>query len=420
MRILRINMSAKTRSLLLRVAAALACVAIISYTVFHMVSLFSAELSTVVVGPSTEETKLELDGYIFRDETLVTAGYSGAVDYIAHDGLKVAAGEPIAIVYEQGNNSAISSNIDEIDERIAVLEKSVAKGVSLSDLPDINTSLDNSYYTVMRQLADGDIRGISANIDTMTSQMGQVSVLTDSESPVPTTLEYLREERSRIMAAGGDSVQVSSERSGYFYSDVDGYESLFTSEAARSLTPDLYYEYASADGVPVSEMRNVVGKMVYDSTWFFAVMVSGNTVSHFEEGESYRTVFTGDGDVTVPLTLNKITPDSDSSSVLLMFECDRMPTGFSFARAQSIEIVVDSVTGINVPKSAVHKSNGNLYVYILKGSVVREGRLEVIYEGSDYYTALDGVEPDESDVYLQSNDTLIISGQNLFDGRILE
>ncbi len=420
MRIVRFNINAKTRSLLYRAAAALACIAIISYTVFHMVSLFSAELSTVVVGSSTEETKLELDGYIFRDEIPVTAKYGGAVDYIAHDGLKLAAGEPIAVVYEQGNNANISDSIDAIDEKIAVLEQSLAKGMSISDLPSINTSLDNSYTTVMKQLAGGDIRGISENIDTMTALMGQVSTLTDDDSPISDTLKYLYEERTRIKAAGGASTEVRSEKSGYFYSDVDGYESIFTIAAAESLTPDMYYKYASADAVSSGTAGNTIGKMVYDSRWLFAVMVSAKSLSYFEEGETYKTVFTGAGDISVPLTAQKITPDSDSSSALIVFECDRMPTGFSFERAQSIEIVVDSVTGINVPKSATHKSNGNVYVYILKGSVVFERRIEVIYEGSDYYTVLDGVEPDESDVYLQSNDTLILSGQNLFDGRILE
>lgn len=420
MRILRMNINDRTRSLLYRVAAALACIAIISYTVFHMVSLFSAELSTVVVGSTTEETKLELDGYIFRDETVITAKYGGAVDYIAHDGLKLAAEEKIAVVYEQGNNSNISDNIDELDEKIAVLEASLEGRASVSELPSVNLSLDTSYSTIMKKIADGDMRGISENVDDMTAQMGRISVLTDEESPIADTLEYLYAERTRIKAAGGASVEVKSDRSGYFYSDVDGYESIFTIAAAEELTPDLYYKYASADAVPAQERGNAVGKMVYDSRWLFAVMVSAKELSHFEEGESYRTVFTGAGDVSVPLSVNRIAPDVDSSSALVVFECDRMPTGFSFERAQSIEIVVTSVTGINVPKSATHKAEGGLYVYILKGSVVFERRIEVVYEGSDYYMVLDGIEPDESDVYLQSNDTLILSGQNLFDGRILE
>ena len=39
-----------------RVVVAIIAVIIVAYTVFHMVSLFSAELSTVVVAASTEET----------------------------------------------------------------------------------------------------------------------------------------------------------------------------------------------------------------------------------------------------------------------------------------------------------------------------------------------------------------------------
>ena len=66
-------------------------------------------------------------------------------------------------------------------------------------------------------------------------------------------------------------------------------------------------------------------------------------------------------------------------------------------------------------------ANGRLLLLcILKGSVVFERRIEVIYEGSDYYTVADGLEPEGEDVYLQSNDTLILDGQNLFDGRILD
>jgi hypothetical protein len=83
-------------------------------------------------------------------------------------------------------------------------------------------------------------------------------------------------------------------------------------------------------------------------------------------------------------------------------------------------VVVSTITGINVPKSATHRSNGSYYVYILKGSVVFERKIDIIYEGSDYYTVRDGVEGEDDDVYLQSNDNLILNGNNLFDGRILE
>ena len=47
-------------------------------------------------------------------------------------------------------------------------------------------------------------------------------------------------------------------------------------------------------------------------------------------------------------------------------------------------------------------------------------RIEIIERGSDYYVVRDGGPEDSEEPYLKSNDLLIISGGNLFDGRILD
>ncbi len=403
-----------------RVVVAIIAVIIVAYTVFHMVSLFSAELSTVVVAASTEETRIEFDGYIFRDETVVYSNYGGAVDYIAEDGRKLATGEKLATVYEQGNNASVDKNIDSIDKMIGILSEGTDSSLSLSQLPSVKKNMDNEHHAIMTKLASGDIRELSANIDAMTAEMCKESVLTNEKSPVPETLDFLYSERERLMSAGGNSTTLVADKSGYFYSGSDGYESFFTLEAAAQMTPDAYQNYVSLTPEQSKDGANPVGRMVYDADWMFLALVSESDAEHFEVGEYKSLTFTGGEDVTMPLLLTEKIADEESRSVLLKFECDRMPRGFDFARAQSVSAVVSSVTGITVPKSAVHRSDGYLYVYILKGSVVFERRIEVIYEGSDYYTVADGLEPEGEDVYLQSNDTLILDGQNLFDGRILD
>ena len=403
-----------------RIIVAIIAIIVVAYTVFHMVSLFSAELSTVVVAASTEETKIEFDGYIFRDETVVYSSYQGAVDYIAEDGLKVATGEKLATVYEHGNNASVDKNIDSIDAMIEILSRGTDKSVTLSQLPSVKENIDDEHYAIMTKLASGDIRELSKNIDAMTAEMCKESMLTNENSPVDETLDFLYSERERIMAAGGNSVTLFADKSGYFYSGVDGYESFFTLDAANAMTPDAYQQYVSLSPLQSEDGANPVGRMVYDSEWVFLALVSAADAAYFEVGEYKNLTFTGGEDVTMPLLLAEKISEADSSSVLLKFECDRMPRGFDFSRAQSVEVVVRSVTGITVPKSATHKSDGYLYVYILRGSVAFERRIEVIYEGSDYYTVADGMEPDGDDIYLQSNDTLILDGQNLFDGRILD
>ena len=413
-------MTDKQSTIAYRVIVAIIAVIIVSYSIFHMVSLFSAELSTVVVGSSTEETKIEIDGYIFRDETVVYSNYGGAVDYVAYDGLKLAAGESIAVVYQQGNSSAVNKNIDSIDEAIEILKRGVDKSVTLSQLPAINDKLDEEHYAIMTKLARGDVRELSKNIDSMTAELCKKSVLTNEKSPIQNTLNFLYEERTRLMAAGGKSETLSADRSGYFYSGIDGYEQIFTLAAADAMTPDTYRQYVTAKPLQNSADTHPVGRMVYDSKWVFLSLVSADEAALFEVGDTRILTFSGSEEVRMPLRLLSKIEDDDSSSVLLKFECDRMPSNFEFSRAKSAEVVVSSVTGITVPKSATHRANGNLYVYILKGSVVFERRIEIIYEGSDYYIVADGVVADGDDVYLQTNDTLILDGQNLFDGRILD
>lgn len=412
-------MTAKTKSVFSRIAVGAVCVAILAYTVFHMISLFSSELSTVVVGTTTDETKIAFSGYIFRDEELLFSEYGGAVDYVAEDGLKVAAGDTVAVVYEQGNYSNIIESIDMIDHMVAILEEATDKSATLSDLPDINMELRETHGNIMTRLANGDIRGISENISSMTADLGKISALTSESSPVTETLEALRAERQRLMAAGGNSELVKAQKSGYFFSGADGYEGIFTMAAADSLTPDNYFECVTSSPSNLNN-QGAVGRMIYSSEWKFAANLPLSDAQVFEEGGVYETVFTGNDHISLPLTLESITRDDDAATVLLIFSCDRMPKGFSFDRFQSVEVTVKSVTGINVPKSATHRSGGKLYVYILKGSVVFERCIEVIHEGSDFYTVRDGVEDSGEDVYLQSNDILILDGQNLFDGRILE
>ena len=82
---------------------------------------------------------------------------------------------------------------------------------------------------------------------------------------------------------------------------------------------------------------------------------------------------------------------------------------------------MDSVSGIYVPKGAIEYLDGQRGVYILKGSVVHFRAVEVIYIGNDYYLVSEKVENEASNyAYLSSNELIIVNGQNMFEGRILD
>ena len=99
---------------------------------------------------------------------------------------------------------------------------------------------------------------------------------------------------------------------------------------------------------------------------------------------------------------------------------NRLPALFVFDRCQSVSVEVSSVTGIYVPKSAIHRMGGQRCVYVLNGSVVTLRRIDVIFESTDYCLCAPYVESDGSTEFLSTNELLIIKGSNLFDGRILD
>ena len=408
----------RAKAILKRIGILLACAALLSYTVFHIVSLFKTDIATIVVGESRHETRLGFDGYVFRNEAVITSNNSGAVDYIAHDGLKVSANETLAYVYERGNSSEVSERVKIIDRDIAVLTEALSKKEILSSLPELNNEARDMHVDIMQALSRGEFRGLRESIDSFTVQADRIASATGDKELLASTLASLKSERDSIIAAGGNKEEIKSGRSGYFYSAVDGYESTFTVASAEGITHESFKALVTSAPSDTA----AVGKMAYDSEWRFVALLSAEDAVYFEEGMVYELIFTGNGDVSFPLTLMRSSADEATDTVLLVFFCDRAPSSFSFERFQSVEAVVESVSGITVPRSAVHRASGEYYVYILSGSVVLERRIEVLYAGSDFYIVRNGEYIDSEDgvKYLKSNDVLITEGNNLFDGRIID
>lgn len=143
-------------------------------------------------------------------------------------------------------------------------------------------------------------------------------------------------------------------------------------------------------------------------------------MGYFKLGETYRLQFVENGDAVIPMTLTYETEDSVYGGKIFVFFANRLPSGFVFSRSQSVSIEVSTASGIYVPKSAVHRMGGSYCVYVLRGSVVRLRRIDIVYEGTDYYLAATGIVGEGGAEYLDTNELLITRGSNLFDGRILD
>lgn len=401
-----------------RFVVIVSAVCILLYTVYHMVSLFGEDISTFAAGVTTETESMSGTGYIFRDETVLRSSNGGVVDYLCEDGTKVAKGQELATVYSDGSQKA-RKEIQRLDKQIAVLEESSASSVTSIDIADLQKDITDDYYMLVRMLAGGQTGELSMQINDFLVGMDRLSVLTEDESSVTGTLEELKTQKEQMINSAGNSVVESAQEGGYFYTSADGYEEVFTMKAFEELTAESFESLVSERRTLNDRDGTAYGKLSDNSQWGFVMEISAKKSGHFEEGQIHTVKFTENNGVGLPMTLVRMIDCFERGSVLLVFECDRLPEPFAFNRCQSVSIELDSVSGIYVPKKAVETLDGSEGVYILRGSVVHFRYIYIVYEGSDYYLVSEEGTNDGY-AYLAPNDLIILNGTNLFEGRILE
>ncbi len=398
-----------------RFAVALVCLLVAVYTLYHLIGLFDGELSTFAAGVTTEHTTISYDGYFFRDETVLYASGDGLADYVVSDGTKVARGQPLATVYE--GSGALRSRLARIDSEIELLEKSMNGIAGSTDPAKVKESVNDSYGTLIKMLASGESGGLSSEIDNLLTGLNQMDTLWHGEeASASKTLAALRAEREDLLSSCGSGVTYTADRSGYFYSSADGFEGSFTSAAIQDLTSKSFFDIISA---PAESTAGAYGKISYTSQWYLVLPIVLGEQRYFEVGSTYEALFEENGKTALPLTVEKILEDSERNTALIVFSCDRLPEDFELLRCQSVRITVDSMSGIYVPKDCVKRYEKMRGVYILRGSVVHFRRIDILYEGSDYYLVKSGLEGDEEFEYLQVNDLIILNGKQLFDGMVV-
>lgn len=387
------------------------------YALYHLTSLFSGEdIKTIESGVTTHTVSVSANGYVFRDEKMLSLDNTGVVEYMVSDGAKVALGDKVANVYKGNGNDR--DKVMQLDRQIAILEKS-AIGGELLNYGELRDDVNDIYNKISGLLASDETGELAVQIENMMVALNKMSAMKGEDGELEKALSTLKTLREAYFSGSCETGYAPN--GGYFYYTADGYEGLFTSDAAANLSEDSFEQLvAKLNSGAASASAKVFGKLADNTSWNFVVQLSVDDAESFDEGEVCNIVFPANNSQKLPMTLQKRILTQDGDNVICVFYCNRLPENFSFERCQSVELEVSSNTGIYVPRSALARVDGILGVYVRRGSVVHFRRIEVVYQGVDFCLA-DVDTLDEGGYYaLGTNELIIYEGKNLFDGRILE
>ena len=402
--------------------SAVLCLILIAYIIYHLTGGFREEIGTTPASLVTVESTYTTGVTLLRKEKVLYSPVNGEVSYLFADGEKVAVKSSVAEVYPQTGSSEIRKRIMEIDLAIRLLEQSnMSSAEKRTDTASTDAIIRKNIYKLLDSVDQGNISGAHTLSDDLLIQLNRRRIITKSVLNYNKQIEELKAEKKLLSASMPQSEStVKASSGGYFYSTLDGYENVLSSENISSMSYREYLELASrpAEDLSVSENGYPVGKIVTDYLWYVACEIDVSELHNYETGKDYSIKFPYNNDIAITMKLYRILSEAGSDTAVLVFETGTLPANFNYLRHQTVQIVREYYTGCRIPISALRVVNGHAGVYVLRGSKIVFKKVEPLYEYDGYIISADKSADDSS--YIAKNDFIVTKGKDLYDGKIIE
>ncbi len=428
---------------LLYVGAVILMVGVIGFSIYQVARHMTVGLNTLRTQEITDESYVRLELYLFRDEAVLALPGSDTYLYNFPDGGRVGKDQTIGTAYAVGDpalSADLQASLNAYGDRIALLQELGGTGTP-EDVRDVALGVDRDYLQLLESAGRGDLSSVEGYAATMLEGLGRYDMLTGGAGRV--TVASLRAERAALVSGFTSMGTWKHEKSGYFYYDTDGYESVFPYGAAMTMTAEEFLTMTKAS--PKATSSGTLGKMVYSPTWYAAAYIplSDGSVELFQQGynsgRTYTVTCLEAGGVELALTIVRFVPDENG--VLVVFSSQDMPAGFDFPRKMTVETVGYSTGGYRIPTEALVtlKSKETRQevtgVYVLSGNVVEFRKIRILVARDGYVIAetfedvkawLDTLSDEEYAAhkadgwsYLGLNDNIITGGNELYEGKVI-
>lgn len=424
-----------------RIIIGILSVLIVAYIVYLIVSAnFVNAVQTEEAVSNTVSDVIHAKTFIFREESYVTNSSKGVLSYKINDGDDVSSGQTIADIYRNENDAVSRKQISNINKQIKKL-KSLSKSYYKDSvgLDTINTQISNNIFTISENVNTGKLIDAKNSCEDLLFSICGRQITTGSARSFKSKINELKTERAKIKSNCSSSIgTLSAPKAGYFISSCDGYENSYDFNDLNNLTLNQLNNIKKR-----KVKKNVVGKVVTNPTWYVACKVSADnavTLSKLQnDGVSVSISMPTITSEKIPSKIYSINQKSRKHDAILILSCDYMNKYIANARNENTNISTVSYTGLKVSKRAIHEGyvkkttkdkNGKLIikrkkvqgVYVLHGSELIFKEIVITYSGKDY--VLCETEPNEgvlfSDETLQLYDQVVVKGDNLYDGKVIQ
>ena len=374
---------------------------------------------TETADEAVEQEKLDLKAFIVRDEEYINEKTTGTVVPLIRDGMRVASGDAVARVCNSAEDAADMSALIEAKESLErYQELSEQTELNALDMEKLNKSIDACYTELLKTAANGDFSELDNNVEEMENKLASKQILKDGTINLTEKFNKLNSQIQALEAKKINTADVAAPLSGYYISNLDGYEDAMDYDKISELTVgevEKLFEQEPAD------VSGRMGKIVGSYKWYLVTTLESKYALLMDIGDSMKInmPYYGFRDVTVKV--ESISPEQNGK-VAVAFSCDMMNETYANMRIEDIELVFKEYTGYKINSSSIRRekdSKGNEIdvVYILRGDIMNVRKIEIIYDAGDYVLVSEETEASNGYRPIKRYDEVIVKGRNLSDGK---
>lgn len=349
------------------------------------------------------------NGIVIRKETVLTSGEK-YIDITAKNGSKVAAGASLATAMRSEAGLARAAHMHELELEIARMSAALKELDSASDLTTRDEALRSAVDNITASVARHDLEQIDSISLNLRSLLFSASASGASEAELSALVSELNSMKN---STSSEASVLTAENSGIFSTLVDGYESLSENDL-ENLTPSSLEKMIDAPKkIPVG----AYGKLVQSYQWFFAAVMDKDDAAKLTVGRFATLNFGRYYGSNVSARVMSIS-EPENEQVAVVFCCSTALSDTLAMRCVSANVVYEEYSGIRVPTQALQiDSDLNVqYVWVVTAMQLERKTVDVLYSDEDFAVIARGLSADS----LREGNTVVVSGNNLYEGKIME
>lgn len=418
----------KESTLATKFMIAILCLGVAAYLAVYLFRGWDEGVATTRAYSYSLDVGSEAVGLLVRTETLLTAGSLGYVDQILSEGAKAAAGDPVALLYSDPSALTTRQSIRTLEAEIEQMEYALSSETQTTGAAQLDAQVISSIAALRSLAARGDLTSLEDSALHLRSMVFKRDYAYGDTAAAGQLAQLIADKRAQLAQLNSSLSQVSTTVyapvSGVFSAGADGWEGIAVPGLLDQLTADslaaLLKEQHSPD-------PSAVGKLVTDSTWWFAALLDG-TNTGLQAGRRYSLDFSGDYYGQIEMVLERISLEDDRT--LAIFSCRSHLADTAMLRIQTVDVVTQTLEGIRIPRKALRvetvqeeqedgttREVNRYYVFTVIRSQSWAQEVEVLYTDPAYYL----VRPADPSAAkrLRAGDEVVLNSSGIYDGKVV-